>query len=174
MALTQAFKLAMSGLVAVLAYTCMVLDCIMIHKVRKGEHTYPPAVLALLICAIFQTLFMAAYFVLAKRRAMSARIVAAATAVFACWAFGSVVATTALRHHHRYCGPSSTIRSDCAGVLRGTEGIGFALFGADLLYLAAIAAVVSAARASWALPLGLINGRRDVDEPDAEKTAGAH
>ncbi|WVN85791.1 uncharacterized protein L203_100942 [Cryptococcus depauperatus CBS 7841] len=81
-----------------------------------------------------------------RRRSVLAKAsnVMSAIAFFTCFTFACIVATTVLRHHDDYCNSSVSNPGDLCGVLRGVEGLGWMLFGLNLIYLFIIPLLVSA------------------------------
>ncbi|KAK4687620.1 hypothetical protein P7C73_g2489, partial [Tremellales sp. Uapishka_1] len=172
MTFLASMKTPMLGFLLVVSYCNMVIDIIQIIKIHTGEATYPPAVVSQLTCSICQMCFCL-YVIAGGARKLSASIIAGVTGFFACWSFGSVTAFTVLRHHARYCGPNSVIRSDCNGVLRGTMGLGWIEFFVSLFYIAFLAVAV-AKWGSWGSKLShLPPPPMTSAEQDAEK-AGLH
>ena len=114
----------------------------MVKKVHENSFTktYPPAVVAHLVCSILQ--FCWCIFVIARsHRGFMARAVNMMIAVVFFMAFGvgeslrrvvlmagSIAATTGLRHHIQYCPSSASNFDDCRGVLR----VGVKVNGADV------------------------------------------
>jgi len=140
------FKGPLMGLMVLVSYTNMVLDIIMITKVRDNvnDPTYPPAVVAMLVLSILQLLWGVYYFVCrGKTIVFRAKDVAIALAVCFCFNLGAIVATTVLRYDTRYCPATASNVGDCRGVMRGTMGLGFALLGVDLIYVGYVVALVT-------------------------------
>ncbi|GFZ42682.1 hypothetical protein JCM24511_00399 [Saitozyma sp. JCM 24511] len=168
--MVSTFKGPLVGLLLVVAYASMVINIISIRKVEVGESTYPPAVVAMLVLSICQMFWLLSYFIMSGKGALWKASTAAATMLFwACFNFGAIVAVTVLRYHNRYCGASNTIRSDCAGVLRGVMALGWSLFGLDLIFLGYLASLVSSSRSSWSQPLHNIPPLVRVVDPEAPK-----
>nr|ODN85189.1 hypothetical protein L203_05141 [Cryptococcus depauperatus CBS 7841] len=132
------------GLLLITAYSSMVIDIIMIIKVRHYVNSYPPAVVALLVASILEALYTLC--LVLRRRSVLAKAsnVMSAIAFFTCFTFACIVATTVLRHHDDYCNSSVSNPGDLCGVLRGVEGLGWMLFGLNLIYLFIIPLLVSA------------------------------
>ncbi|ORY29516.1 hypothetical protein BCR39DRAFT_531887 [Naematelia encephala] len=140
-------KSPLMGLLLAVSYSSMVIDIIMITKVHADQNdygAYPPAVVSMLVAAICQFLYCLAYFVRSGKGVLfKASSVAAALCFFLCFQVGSVAAATALRHHKKYCPPTASNGGDCSGVLRGTEGLGFAIVALNLIVIGFLAALVS-------------------------------
>jgi hypothetical protein len=99
----------------------MVLTIIQIIKVHENTFTstYPPAVVALLVLSILQSLYTLGYLVSGgKTLVYKAAHVIGAFVFFWCFNFGAVVSTTVLRHDERYCPPTASNYEDCQGVMR--------------------------------------------------------
>jgi hypothetical protein len=94
----------------------MVIDIIQIVKVRTGENTYPPAVVAMLVCSICEMLWLVHYFIVSGKGPVWKASNAAAGALFwACFGFGqsgtspgSELILTSDRRHRRDHYPSSS------------------------------------------------------------------
>ncbi|KAK8861489.1 hypothetical protein IAR55_002310 [Kwoniella newhampshirensis] len=153
MSILRPVKGLLLGLILVVAYSCFILDIIMILKVQHYSHTRPPAVIALLVSSLLQSMYTL-YLLMSggKGKKNSASTVMAATGFFASFTFGSIVALTVLRHHTQYCNLTLVDNSDVCGVLRGTEGLGWALFGFNLIYLVFLPFLVMGG-GSWSTPL---------------------
>nr|XP_031863021.1 uncharacterized protein CI109_001497 [Kwoniella shandongensis]KAA5530093.1 hypothetical protein CI109_001497 [Kwoniella shandongensis] len=140
----------------------------MILKVRHYSNDRPPAVIALLVSSLLQAMYCL-YLLMTggKGKKNSAGNVLALTSFFAAFTFGSIVATTVLRHHTQYCNQTIPDNSDLCGVLRGTEGLGWALFGFNLLYLALLPVLVSTG-GKWTSPLTELPYEHKYEEEKAD------
>ncbi|ADV20863.1 hypothetical protein I315_02019 [Cryptococcus gattii Ru294] len=137
------------GLLLVTAYSSFILDIVMIIKVRHYSNTYPPAVVALLVCSLLQALYILWLFVKSGRGfAFKASTFLGSLVFFACFSFACVVAITVLRHHRQYCNLELADNSDLCGVLRGTMGLGWMLFGLNLIWIC-IMPVLVAGQGTW-------------------------
>ncbi|AFR97826.1 hypothetical protein J008_05780 [Cryptococcus neoformans] len=146
----RTFKPFLMGLLLVTAYSSFILDIIMIIKVRHYSNTYPPAVVALLVCSLLEALYCLWLLVKSGRgSAFRASAVEGALAFFACFSFACIVATTVLRHHRQYCNTDLEDNSDLCGVLRGVMGLGWMLFGLNLIWLC-ILPVLASGQGTWA------------------------
>ncbi|ODN76771.1 hypothetical protein, variant [Cryptococcus amylolentus CBS 6039] len=115
----------------------------MILKVRHYSNTYPPAVVALIVCSILEWLYVLWLMIMPRSKLFRASSVAAVIGLFTCFSFACIVATTVLRHHSKYCDTSLANNGDLCGVLRGTEGLGWMLFGFNLIYLCLLPVLAS-------------------------------
>lgn len=166
--LFRMFKSFLMGLLLATAYSSFIIDIVMIIKVRHYSHTYPPAVVALLVCSLLQALYILWLFVKSGRGfAFKASTFFGALVFFACFSFACVVATTVLRHHRQYCNLELADNSDVCGVLRGTMGLGWMLFGLNLIWLCIMPVLVSG-QGSWSHYYGdLPDQGHGVDEEKA-------
>jgi hypothetical protein len=121
---------------------------------------YPPAVCALMAAAILQMLWVTAQIVWGKHKIFSARNVLGMTVFFWAFVLAPTIAISVLKHHDQYCPPGNPLSGDCAGRLRGTFGMGYALMGWDLFYIGIIVGLVKENHASFKTPYGLIPDRR--------------
>ncbi|RXK41285.1 hypothetical protein M231_01435 [Tremella mesenterica] len=145
----SSFKGAFVGFLLILTYSNMVLDIILITKVRHGSDVRPPAVIAHLVAVILQMLWCLYYLIRGGMgRILIASNVLAVTVFFWCFEFACTVAYTTLRHHSQYCAPTAINAADCSGVLRGVEGLGWSLIGVNLIYIIFLIALVSS-QGTW-------------------------
>lgn len=160
----------MNGFLLVLAYTSFIVCVVMIHRDKELFHTYPPAVVAQMVCGILQMVFMLGYFMKSHSKLYAVRNMFIVNGLLMLYCFGSSIAMTVLgrRHGPGYCPGDVKVdhaAADCAGVLRGTMGMAWALWIWNLFWMAIIGALVSSTRSSWSEPLGNIPVREVVDEP---------
>jgi len=142
MGFLSVFKTPLLGLITMTAYSSMVIDIIGIVKEHTGSHNRPNAVIAMLVVSILQLVYCVALLATSGKALLGrAKHVIAAFGFFFLFNFASIVATAVLyeKGNSNYCPPSSTIRSDCAGVMRGVMGLGFSLLGLDLIYMGFVA-----------------------------------
>ncbi|WVQ74531.1 hypothetical protein IAR50_004132 [Cryptococcus sp. DSM 104548] len=139
----RSFKGLVTGLLLATAFCSFIIDIIMILKVRHYSNTYPPAVVALIVCSILEFLYVLTLMILSKSKVFRATSVAAVIGLFTCFSFACIVATTVLRHHSKYCDTSLANNGDLCGVLRGTEGLGWMLFIMNLIYLCLLPVLAS-------------------------------
>jgi len=139
-------KSTLMGLLLVVVYSSMVIDIIQIVKVHEDQNStakYAPAVVAMLVASILQTLWATWYFMRSGKGAVfKASSVAGAVVFFTLFHVGATAATTALRHKNAYCPATASNVGDCRGVLRGTMGLGWSSVGLNLIYLGFLAALV--------------------------------
>lgn len=132
-----------------------------------------------MVCGAVQMIWLTAYLVFRKNKVYSAANMLYSDIFFALWAFGAVVALTVLRvrHHKRYCPPGPAVAGDCAGAMRGQIGLGWALFGWDLIHMVILFFHVKTSRNSWSTPLGKIplpeSRYQDIEEKNTAKPSRA-
>ncbi|ODN97387.1 hypothetical protein L198_03951 [Cryptococcus wingfieldii CBS 7118] len=139
----RGIKGLVTGLLLASAFCSFIIDIIMILKVRHYSSTYPPAVVALIVCSILEWLYVLMLMIMPRSNMFRATSVAAVIGLFTCFSFACIVATTVLRHHSKYCDTSLADNGDLCGVLRGTEGLGWMLFGFNLIYLCLLPVLAS-------------------------------
>lgn len=131
---------------------------------------YPPAAVSLLVSGILQCLFVAGQFIFSKRKFFSARNIIFSNIIFLCWTLGAAIAATVLRKHNRYCPPGFPGRSgECAGRLRGTYGMAYALVGMNFIYIFIMLGLVRECAANLSTPYGYLPDKRPAHNPDMEK-----
>ncbi|WVQ78736.1 hypothetical protein IAT38_000823 [Cryptococcus sp. DSM 104549] len=146
----RSIKGLLMGMVLLVAYASMIIDIIFVIKVRHYTNDYPPAVIAMLVLSIVQFCWCLWYLAKSGKTAVfKASAVMGAMVFFACYNFGAIVATTVLRHHRQYCNQEIADNGDLCGVLRGTEGLGWMLFGFDLIYIVFLPILVASNSGSW-------------------------
>lgn len=161
-------------MMTVLAYVAFIINIVMITKMKEvyggATSIYPAVAVAALVCATLQMVYMLVYWFASKRALFSVLNVIIATAFFACFYFGAVVAMTVKRHD--YCpypldgaAPNSGkltgmgSPSDCQGVMRGTMGMTWAAFIWCLIHIGITAGLVPENKhdgASMSTPVGKI------------------
>lgn len=163
-------KTPVNGFLLVLAYTSFIICVVMIHRDKELFKTYPPAVVAQMVVGILQMCWMLGYFMFGRKRLFSARNMFIVNGLCMLYCFGSSIAMTVLgrRHGPGYCPGNVKVdkaAADCAGVLRGTMGMAWALWIWNLLWMAFTGALISSTRSSWAEPLGNVPVKEEIDEP---------
>ncbi|BEI82099.1 hypothetical protein CcaverHIS002_0212590 [Cutaneotrichosporon cavernicola] len=129
----------------IISYATFILSIIQITLYRDmyGHTAYVPPVAAICTVAALQMVYLVAFWAFRRRPAYSIAKMLAAMSFLACFNLGAVIALTVQRHdfctltpHGHYVTGGAYTRGDCQGVIRGMMGLGWALFGADLVYMA--------------------------------------
>lgn len=153
---TVTLKGPMNGSLLVFAYTSFIICVVMIHRDKELFHSYPAAVVAQMVCAIVQMLYMFVYFLKSHSKIYSVRNMFIVNGLLMLYCFGASIAITVLgkRHGDGYCPGDTPAAHDCQGVLRGTMGMAWVLWIWNIFWMAIIAMIVSTTNSSWSEPLG--------------------
>lgn len=172
-----------NGGLLIFAYVNFILNVILIHKskVHYGLSGYPPASVTQMVLGICQMLYMLGYFCWGKHKFFSTRNMFIGNLIWTLYGIGSAIALTVLGHRHgkHYCPPTpgTDSHADCAGVLRGAEGMAFTLVGWDFLWFGVMFWIVrSTNMGDMSTPLGLLPPKRRAydDEKEDEAAPPAH
>ena len=153
-----------TGLLLTIAYGCFIMAIVMITQSKDlYDGLYPPAVVPLLVTSCLQMIYLTVYFAKGKSwGAFSGAAMMGANLFFTLFTFGSIVAVTVLykQGNSKYCPhregvPMSDVHN-CEGDMRGTMGMGWSLFGMNLIWMGIAAGVVSSTRSSWSTPFGAV------------------
>lgn len=157
----------MNGSLLVFAYTSFIICVVMIHRDKELFHTYPGAVVAQMVCAIVQMIYMFGYYIKGHSKMYSVMNMFIVNGILMLYCFGASIAITVLgkRHGDGYCPGDTPEAHDCQGVLRGTMGMAWVLWIWNLFWMAITAALVSSTNSSWSEPLGNVPVKEVVDEP---------
>ncbi|EJT52208.1 hypothetical protein A1Q2_06979 [Trichosporon asahii var. asahii CBS 8904] len=174
-------KSVTNGMLLILAYVNFILNVILIHRSKQlyGLSHYPAAGVAQMVLGICQMLWMLAYLCWGKRKFFSTTNMMAVNGIWTAYGLGSAIALTYLGHKHGngYCPPTpgSGAGGDCAGILRGSEGMAWSLFGWDLVWFGVIAWVVGKYNnGNYKTPLGLVPIKRRAYDEEKEDAPPAH